>query len=760
MSLIGPEVEIAFNVAATDARSRRHEFLTLEHLLYALLHDANTSRVIQDCGGVPEALKKELDEFLSKQTPLPKERDVNPEPTIAFQRAIQRAAIHLQTSEAGGQITGANLIVTFYDEPDSYAAYFLKKAGIDRYNIVNYLSHGVSKIDEEGLNPLEKEKVKEGIEGPKEAKAPGRNPLELYTVNLVEKAARKEIDPIIGREVELTRTIQTLCRRRKNNPLFVGDSGVGKTALAEGMALKIFEGKVPDILKNAIIYSLDMGALLAGTKYRGDFEQRLKGVINALGKMDNTILFIDEIHTIVGGGATSGGSLDASNLLKPFLASGKLKCIGSTTYHEYRNYFEKDRALARRFQKIEINEPSVEETIKILNGLKVHYEKYHKIKYTKSALQAAAHLSAKYITDRKLPDKAIDVIDEVGASIRILPAQKQKSTIGSKEIEAVVASISRIPSKRVSSNDKKSLKSLDRDLKLQVFGQDKAIEALASAIKLSRSGLSHPDKPIGSFLFTGPTGVGKTEVAKQLALIMGVKFLRYDMSEYSERHTVSRLIGAPPGYVGFDQGGLLTEDVNQSPFSVLLLDEIEKAHPDLFNILLQIMDHATLTDNNGKKADFRNVILIMTSNVGARELARGSIGFSSEKPDKRDGSNKPLKDTFNPEFRNRLDAIISFGQLDFQTIERVVDKFIMQLQEQLSAKKVSLRLGLEARTWLAKNGYDPINGARAMGRLIDQKIKKALAEEVLFGKLEKGGSVDISLKDDKLAFSYTSNNKA
>ena len=755
MSLIGPEVEIAFNVAAADARSRRHEFMTLEHLLYALLHDADTAKIVEYCGGNPETIRSELDKYLREQyTPLPKGSEVNPEPTIAFQRAIQRAAIHLQSSEKGGQISGGDILVSFFDEPDSYAAYFLKKYNITRYDIVNYLAHGISMIEEEGeiLPGTEKEKTGD----PKERERPAKNPLEMFTVNLIEKAAKGEIDPIIGREAELTRTTHTLCRRRKNNPLFVGDSGVGKTAIAEGLALRIFEGKVPDVLKDAVIYSLDMGALLAGTKYRGDFEMRLKGVINELKKSKNTILFIDEIHTVVGGGATSGGSMDASNLLKPSLASGELKCIGSTTYNDFRNYFEKDRALARRFQKIEINEPTVEESILILKGLKSHYEKFHSIRFTMSALRSAVELSAKYINDRKLPDKAIDVIDEVGASMKIVPAHKKKSTIGTREIEQIVAGIARIPAKTVSSSDKKHLKTLERDLKLQIFGQDKAIMALASAIKLSRAGLSHPEKPIGSYLFTGPTGVGKTEVAKQLARIMGVKFLRFDMSEYSERHTVSRLIGAPPGYVGFDQGGLLTEAVNQSPYSVLLLDEIEKAHEDLFNILLQIMDHATLTDNNGKKADFRNVILIMTSNVGARELAKGAMGFGQVDSAKKGGSDKPLKDTFSPEFRNRLDAVITFSQLGIDIIERIVDKFIIELETQLTDKKVSLRLTPDARTWLAKKGYDPAYGARPLARVIHQEIKQNLGNEILFGKLEKGGTVEIGLKDEKLTFSFNS----
>ena len=757
MSLISHEVEIAFNVASADARSRRHEFITLEHLLYALLHDAETAGIVEYCGGEPETIKNELNNFLNKEfTPLPEDNEVKPEPTIAFQRTIQRAAIHLRSSEKDGQITGADLIVSLFDEPDSFAAYSLKKLGITRYHIVNYLAHGIPGTGEPGEILPDIEKEEDGI--PKEDKRPGKSPLDLFTVNLIEKAAKGEIDPIIGRTAELTRTIHTLCRRRKNNPLFVGDSGVGKTAIAEGLALRIFEGKVPDILKDAVIFSLDMGSLLAGTKYRGDFETRLKGVLKSLKKLKNTVLFIDEIHTIVGGGATSGGAMDASNLLKPSLASGELKCIGSTTYNDYRNYFEKDRALARRFQKIEVNEPSLDESIQILKGLKSHYEKFHNVRFTMSALRAAVELSAKYINDRKLPDKAIDVIDEVGASMKILPPYKQKTTIGTKEIEQIVAGIARIPAKTVSTSDKKHLKTLERDLKLQIFGQDKAIKALSSAIKLSRAGLSHPEKPIGSYLFTGPTGVGKTEVGKQLAHIMGVKFLRFDMSEYSERHTVSRLIGAPPGYVGFDQGGLLTEAVNQSPYSVLLLDEMEKAHPDLFNILLQVMDYATLTDNNGKKADFRNVILIMTSNVGARELARETIGFGKDESAKKSGSDKPLKETFSPEFRNRLDAVITFSQLGIDIIERIVDKFIIELETQLIDKKVLLRLTPEARTWLAKKGYDPVYGARPLARVIHQEIKQSLGNEILFGKLEKGGTVEIGLKDEKLTFFYNSRN--
>jgi ATP-dependent Clp protease ATP-binding subunit ClpA len=635
--------------------------------------------------------------------------------------------------------------------------YFLEQAGITRFEVVSYLAHGAPKVEDAGYDSFEEDK--EDIRPLREGVKPSGDPLDTFTVNLVNKASKGLIDPIIGREVELTRTVQTLCRRRKNNPLLVGEPGVGKTAIAEGLALKIYEGNVPEILKDAELYLLDMGALLAGTRYRGDFEQRLKCVVNSLKKKKHAILFIDEIHTIIGGGATSGGAMDASNLLKPFLASGELKCIGSTTFHEYRSYFEKDRALARRFQKIEIDEPTIEETFKILKGLKSYYEKHHNIKFTMPALRAAVELSAKYINERKLPDKAIDVIDEVGAAMRIRPERKKKSVVGINEIESVVATMARIPARNVSCSDKKQLESLDRDLKLKVFGQDKAIQALAGAIKLSRAGLSHPEKPIGSFLFTGPTGVGKTEVAKQLAEIMGVKFLRYDMSEYSERHTVSRLIGAPPGYVGFDQGGLLTEAINQNPYSVLLLDEIEKAHPDLFNILLQIMDHAALTDNNGKKADFRNVILIMTSNVGARELAKGNIGFSKEGDAKVGSNEEAIKNTFSPEFRNRLDGTIAFAQLDYKIMERIVDKFVVELESQLSDKKVCLHLTAEARRWLAKKGHDPVYGARPLGRLISEKIKQPLAEEILFGKLEKGGHVRIGLKGEEMTFSFQQSKK-
>jgi ATP-dependent Clp protease ATP-binding subunit ClpA len=753
MSMISPEIEIAFNVAATDANSRRHEYITLEHLLYALLHDDNTVRIIEFCGGGSEEIKNGLHKFLSDQiAPLPEGTEINPEPTLAFQRTIQRAAIHIQSSERDNRITGGDIIVALFSEPDSHAVYFLEQAGISRFDVVNYLAHGISKTEDTDIESFEDEK--EDFKPLKEGVKPSKSPLDTFTVDLVKKASEGLIDPIIGREIELTRTVQTLCRRRKNNPLLVGEPGVGKTAIAEGLALKIYEGDVPEVLRDAELYLLDMGALLAGTRYRGDFEQRLKGVVNALKKKRNAILLIDEIHTIIGGGATSGGSMDAANLLKPSLASGELKCIGSTTYSECRNYFEKDRALARRFQKIEVDEPTIEQTVKILKGLRPHYEKHHGVKFTLPALRAAVELSAKYINERKLPDKAIDVIDEVGASMRIRPASKRKSVIGVNEIESVVAKIARIPARSVSSGDRSQLESLERDLKFQVFGQDQAIQALSGAIKLSRAGLSHPEKPVGSFLFTGPTGVGKTEVAKQLASIMGVKFLRFDMSEYSERHTVSRLIGAPPGYVGFDQGGLLTEAINQNPYSVLLLDEIEKAHPDLFNILLQIMDHATLTDNNGKKSDFRNVILIMTSNVGARDLLKGNIGFGKKGDSSVRDNEQAIKNAFSPEFRNRLDGTIAFGQLNLKIMERIVDKFVVELESQLSDKKVCLHLTSEARRWLAKKGHDPVYGARPLGRLISEKIKQALAEEILFGKLEKGGDVNIGLKGEKMTFSF------
>jgi ATP-dependent Clp protease ATP-binding subunit ClpA len=640
------------------------------------------------------------------------------------------------------------LLIAMFREPDSYAVYLLEEQGITRFDVVNYVSHGISKI-------ATGEEWSQNEEEQNEEEKPNRrvNPLEAFAVNLVAKAQQGNIDPLIGRDDEIERTIHVLCRRRKNNPIYVGDPGVGKTALAEGLALKIHQGEVPDALKDAMIYALDMGALLAGTKFRGDFEARLKGVLAGLKKKPNSILFIDEIHTIVGAGATSGGSMDASNILKPALASGELKCIGSTTYHDYKSYFERDRALARRFQKIEISEPSVDEAYQILQGLKPHYEKHHGVHYSTAALHAAVELSAKHINDRRLPDKAIDVIDEVGAAVKILPPEKRKKSIGAKDIEKIVAKIAKIPPRSVSVSDKEQLQTLERDLKLTVFGQDTAIDTLASTIKLSRSGLGHPEKPIGCFLFSGPTGVGKTEVAKQLAHVMGIEFIRFDMSEYMEKHTVSRLIGAPPGYVGFDQGGLLTDAINRNPYAVLLLDEIEKAHPDLFNILLQVMDHATLTDNNGKKADFRNIILIMTTNAGAREMSGAPLGFGARS---NAGKGKEaIEKMFSPEFRNRLDAMIVFNSLSMEIIERVVDKFIMELDHQLNEKKVFLQLSATARRWLAERGYDPMFGARPMARLIQNEIKRVLADEILFGKLANGGKVDIDEEEGKLKFLYS-----
>ncbi|MFQ5683974.1 MAG: ATP-dependent Clp protease ATP-binding subunit ClpA [Candidatus Binatia bacterium] len=749
--MISKELETTLNFALGEAKRRHHEFVCIEHLLFALLQDKDASLAIVNCGGDLAELKKRLEEFFRTHLEtLPKETRREPQQTIGFHRVLQRAVIHAQSAEKK-EINGANLLAAIFREPDSYAVYLLEKQGITRFDVINYVSHGVSKIagNEEWIaSPEESEESDESEEKPR----PRRNPLEAYTVNLVEQARQGNIDPLIGRKDEIERTIHVLCRRRKNNPIYVGDPGVGKTAIAEGLALRIHQHQVPDALKGAVIYALDMGALLAGTKFRGDFEARLKGVLNTLKKKPDSILFIDEIHTVVGAGATSGGSLDASNILKPALASGGIRCIGSTTYHDYKSYFERDRALARRFQKIEIAEPSIDESYQILQGLKPHYEKHHGVHYTFPALRSAAELSAKHINDRRLPDKAIDVIDEVGAAIKLLPADKRKKTIGPKDIEKIVAKIAKIPPRSVSVSDKEQLHNLDRDLKLTVFGQDAAIETLASAIKLSRSGLGHPEKPIGCFLFSGPTGVGKTEVAKQMARILGVEFIRFDMSEYMEKHTVSRLIGAPPGYVGFDQGGLLTDAVNKNPYAVLLLDEIEKAHQDLFNVLLQVMDHATLTDNNGKKADFRNIILIMTTNAGAREISGAPLGFGLRS---NVGKGKEaIERMFSPEFRNRLDAMVVFNSLSSEIIERVVDKFIMELDLQLNDKKVFLHLSSRARLWLAKRGYDPTFGARPMARLIQNEIKRVLADEILFGKLQNGGKVEIDESKGKLTFAY------
>ena len=746
--MISKELEGTLKTALKEAQGRRHEYLCLEHLLYALLQDKDASRAIINCGGDIERLRKSLEEFFNGELEtLPAGFDQEPQQTLSFHRVLQRAVIHAQSAERK-EINGGNLLIAMFRESDSYAVYLLEEQGITRFDVVNYVSHGISKIST-GEDWPQSEQEHDDEEKP----AQRVKPLQAFTVNLVNKAGQGSIDPLIGRDDEIERTIHVLCRRRKNNPIYVGDPGVGKTALAEGLALKIHRGEVPDTLKDAVIYALDMGALLAGTKFRGDFEARLKGVLAGLSKQPNSILFIDEIHTVVGAGATSGGSMDASNILKPALASGELKCIGSTTYHDYKSYFERDRALARRFQKIEIPEPSVDEAYKILQGLKPHYEKHHGVHYSTTALHAAVELSAKHINDRRLPDKAIDVIDEVGAAVKILPPEKRKKIIGPKDIEKIVAKIAKIPPRSVSTSDREQLQNLERDLKLTVFGQDAAVEILASTIKLSRSGLGHPEKPIGCFLFSGPTGVGKTEMAKQLAHTMGIEFIRFDMSEYMEKHTVSRLIGAPPGYVGFDQGGLLTDAINKSPYAVLLLDEIEKAHPDLFNILLQVMDHATLTDNNGRKADFRNVILIMTTNAGAREMSGAPLGFGAQS---NVGKGKEaIEKMFSPEFRNRLDAMITFNSLSMEVIEKVVDKFIMELDEQLNEKRVFLQLTTKARRWFAERGYDPTFGARPMARLIQNEVKRVLADDILFGKLQNGGKVTVDENEGKLTFEYS-----
>jgi ATP-dependent Clp protease ATP-binding subunit ClpA len=746
--MISKELERTLNTALKEAKGRRHEYVCLEHLLYALLEDKDANGAIVNCGGDIDRLRKGLEEFFQTHLEaLPEGSEQQPQQTLSFHRVLQRAVIHAQSAEKK-EINGGNILVAMFREPDCYAVYLLEEQGITRFDVVNYISHGISKI-------ATREEWPQSEEEQSEEEKPGRrvNPLEAFTVNLVAKAQQGNIDPLIGRDDEIERTIHVLCRRRKNNPIYVGDPGVGKTALAEGLALKIHHREVPDALKDAVIYALDMGALLAGTKFRGDFEARLKGVLAGLKKQPNSILFIDEIHTIVGAGATSGGSMDASNILKPTLASGELKCIGSTTYHDYKSYFERDRALARRFQKIEVPEPSQDEAYKILEGLKPHYEKHHGVHYSAGAIRAAVQLSAKHINDRKLPDKAIDVIDEVGAAVKIQPLEKRKKMIGPKDIERIVAKIAKIPPRSVSTSDKEQLQNLERDLKLTVFGQDAAIETLASTIKLSRSGLGHPEKPIGCFLFSGPTGVGKTEVAKQLAHVMGIEFIRFDMSEYMEKHTVSRLIGAPPGYVGFDQGGLLTDAINRNPYAVLLLDEIEKAHPDLFNILLQVMDHAALTDNNGKKADFRNIILIMTTNAGAREMSGAPLGFGAQS--KAGKGKEAIEKMFSPEFRNRLDAMIVFNALGMEIIERVVDKFIVELDHQLNEKKVFLQLTPKARRWLAERGYDPSFGARPMARLIQNEIKRVLADEILFGSLQGGGNVEVDENEGKLVFAYS-----
>ena len=740
--MIAQELEVSLHMAFVEARQKRHEFITVEHLLLALLDNPSAAEVLRACAANIEDLRKELSAFIAEHTPtVAGTEEIDTQPTLGFQRVIQRAILHVQSS-GKKEVTGANVLVAIFGEKDSHAVYFLQRQGITRLDVVNFISHGITKAPAQGGARSEGEQQEQEAETPQAGGA-----LENFTQNLNAQALMGKIDPLIGRDRELERAIQTLCRRRKNNPLLVGEAGVGKTAIAEGLARRIVEGRVPEILAHAQIYALDMGALLAGTKYRGDFEQRLKAVLKQLLDNQNAILFIDEIHTLIGAGAASGGTLDASNLLKPALASGQLKCIGATTYTEYRGVFEKDHALSRRFQKIDVNEPSVEETVSILRGLKSRFEAHHSVKYSTTALSSAAELSARYITDRHLPDKAIDVIDEAGAAQRILPKSKQKKIIGKTEIEEIVAKIARVPSQHVSSDDRAALRNLDRDLKSVVFGQDKAIEALAKAIKMSRSGLGNPQKPIGAFLFSGPTGVGKTEVARQLAYCMGIELVRFDMSEYMERHAVSRLIGAPPGYVGFDQGGQLTEVITKKPHSVLLLDEIEKAHPDIYNILLQVMDHGTLTDNNGRQTDFRNVIIIMTTNAGAEMLQKGNIGFSVSR--QAGDEMADIKRMFSPEFRNRLDATISFGALDREIILRVVDKFLMQLEAQLHEKKVEAVFTDRLKDWLGEKGFDPLMGARPMARLIQDTIRSALADELLFGRLASGGRVTIDLDDEQ-----------
>ncbi|MBR0647452.1 ATP-dependent Clp protease ATP-binding subunit ClpA [Plastoroseomonas hellenica] len=755
--MLSRNLEQTLHRALGLANDRRHEYATLEHLLLALADDADATTVLRACGVDIDKLKRDLGEFLDKDLAgLVTDRSGDPKPTAGFQRVVQRAAIHVQSS-GRDEVTGANVLVALFSERESHAVYFLQLQDMTRLDAVNFISHGIAKAPGRSTprpvqgTPQPEETPERGEEKPQRAPR-GQDALSNYCVNLNKKAQQGKIDPLIGRDSEIERTIQILCRRTKNNPLYVGDPGVGKTAIAEGLAKRIIEGDVPEVLLKSTIYALDMGSLLAGTRYRGDFEERLKAVVQELENQAGSILFIDEIHTVIGAGATSGGAMDASNLLKPALAQGTLRCIGSTTYKEYRNYFEKDRALVRRFQKIDVNEPTLEDAVKILQGLKTNYEKHHKVKYTPEAIRAAVELSAKYIHDRKLPDKAIDVIDEVGASRMLLPENKRRKTVTLKDVEDIVAKIARIPPKSVSTDDKEVLKNLERDLKAMVFGQDKAIEALSAAIKLSRAGLRDPEKPIGNYLFSGPTGVGKTEVAKQLSKTLGIELIRFDMSEYMERHSVSRLIGAPPGYVGFDQGGLLTDAIDQHPHAVLLLDEIEKAHQDLFNILLQVMDHGKLTDHNGKTVDFRNVILIMTTNAGAADMAKPTIGF--ERTTRIGEDTEAIQRMFTPEFRNRLDATVPFSSLSQEIVAQVVEKFVMQLEAQLADRNVTIELSSAAKEWLAEKGYDPLYGARPLARVIQEHIKKPLAEELLFGRLTKGGSVKVGLKDNALSFDY------
>ncbi len=744
--MLSKELELSLNAAFKEARDRRHEFITVEHLLLALLENNSVTNVLDACGADLNILKQDLGYFLEETTPVLTDSDSREtQPTLGFQRVLQRAVFHVQSS-GKDEVTGANVLVAIYSEQDSQSVYFLKQQDIGRLDVVNYLSHGMSRTGEEGGDDFEQTANAES------ANESGKTALDIYATNLNELAKQGKIDPLIGRKNEIERAVQVLCRRRKNNPLFVGEAGVGKTALAEGLARMIVDGEVPEVLLDSTVFTLDLGALLAGTKYRGDFEKRLKAVLSQIRNEPGSILFIDEIHTIIGAGAASGGVMDASNLIKPGLASGELKCIGATTYQEYRGVFEKDRALARRFQKIDVVEPSIEETVEILKGLRGAFEEHHGVRYTRDALRIAAELADRYLTERYMPDKAIDVIDEAGASIQLMPASKRKKTVGVRDIERIIAKMARIPPKSVSASDKDRLRTLDRDLKLLVFGQDEAIANLVSAIKMARSGLRDGKKPIGSFLFSGPTGVGKTEVTRQLAHVLGIELIRFDMSEYMERHTVSRLIGAPPGYVGFDQGGLLTEAVNKQPHAVLLFDEIEKAHPDVYNLLLQVMDHGMLTDNNGRKSDFRNVILVMTTNAGAHDMSRSSMGFTTQ--DHSSDGMESIKRLFSPEFRNRLDAIVPFAPLDDSTIGLVVDKFIIELEHQLDEHKVTLSIDKEARNWLAEHGCDVKMGARPMARIIQEQIKKPLADELLFGKLSHGGHVRISAGKEGLVFGF------
>jgi len=742
--MLDKELELTLNNAFREAREQRYEFMTVEHLLLALLDNTSAAKVLRACGANLNALHTDLIKFIQENSPILTDEDErDTQPTLGFQRVLQRAVFHVQSS-GRKEVSGANVLVAIFAERESHAAYFLSQQDITRLDIVNYISHGITKIPEDDQNDISDPLTDEELHQDE----PSTNPLEAYTVNLNAQAELGKIDPLIGRHNEIDRTIQILCRRRKNNPLYIGEAGVGKTAIAEGLAKMIVDGEVPEVLANSTIYALDLGGLLAGTKYRGDFEKRLKGVIAQLEKTEGSILFIDEIHTIIGAGAASGGVMDASNIIKPVLASGELKCIGSTTYQEYRGVFEKDRALARRFQKIDVAEPTIDETVKILEGLKSRLEEHHHIKYTHQSLRSAVELTDRYMNDRHLPDKAIDVIDEAGASQQLVSPSRRKKTISVTDIENIVAKIARIPAKSVSTSDKDTMKNLERNLKMVVFGQDQAIEMLATAIKMSRSGLGNMQQPIGAFLFAGPTGVGKTEVTRQLAFSMEIELIRFDMSEYMERHTVSRLIGAPPGYVGFDQGGLLTDAINKQPHSVLLLDEMEKAHPDVFNLMLQVMDHGTLTDTNGRKIDFRNVIIVMTTNAGADRISRASVGFTPQ--DHTGDAIEAIKHIFSPEFRNRLDAIIQFNSLDMETVNSVVDKFIVELEAQLDGKKVAIDVDESARKWFSEKGYDKIMGARPMARLIQEKIKKPLAEELLFGKLMNGGHVIVSEENNDI----------